>query len=344
MRRYAELLSPEDPLRKAAETVLAAGVLPAAMVEPLLCHLKNFRPNLWQTQQWAVWMLRYAQDEAKTRSHVCVCPREIVAQWPMRGAGNRMLRGAGWALALSGGWILLWMAEGSFPGNFVSAITFVLVIGGIFWAAITLPVLAIADHQKMIRIREFALFVLGELSSVESLALVAETSLEGSALWRRMLYGNMPRDRSQTIRANADFALLKILPCVQKSDYGCLAASTVPNLCRILPVADKAGDVSNKALILRILRALNYIGDVRAMSAVEQLAKGSASEVIRQAATRTLEILQERHRQETAPQTLLRASETNGPTPNTLLRAAVAGSNQTDAEELLRAEDAANRA
>lgn len=333
----------DDPFRKVAKTVLATGILPAESVEPLLSHLTTFRPNRWRTQQLAAWMLQYAQGETEAQSSICTRLREIVAQWPMRSTRRRMLCAAGWALVLSGGFTLSSMGLYPVSGGFVSALPFMFVIGCIFWAAV-LPVMAIADHHKMTRMREQALFALGRLASVDSLEVVAEACLEGSALWRRMLYGKMPCDRSQTIRAYAALTLMKILPCVQKSDYGRLAASTVPNLCSILPVAAKAEDVANKALVLRILRALNHIGDVRAIPAVEPLAKGSASEVIRQAATRTLGILQERHRQETAPQTLLRASETKGSTPDTLLRAAVAVSEQTNAEELLRAEEGMNRA
>ena len=330
-------MRPGNPVRQASEIVLETGVLPAEFVEPLLSRLRTFHPSRWRTQQQAMWLLCYAQVEGEARGAICACMREIVAHWPMRGTGNRMLRTAGGALALSGGFVMTLMCLKPVDHDYAPALLVVFVLGGIFWAAI-LPIMAMAEHHKMVRLRETALVVLGRLPTVENLAVVAEACLEGSALWRIMLYGNMRHDRSRTIRANAAWALLNILPCVRKSDYGRFPSSVVPNLCRILAYMEKAEDVGSKAVILRILRALNHIGDTRAIPSVEQMEKRSTSETVRQAATRTLHILRERQRQESATQTLLRASEAVAPTPDSLLRAADAVPKQTNADEMLRAE------
>lgn len=336
MRREIERMRPGNPIRQASEVVLETGVLPAEFVEPMLSRLKTFRPWLGRTQRYAMWLLCCAQVEGQEKHRICARLREIVGRWPLLGTKQRMLRAAGWALALSGSFVFTLIRLDPYP-DYMSMLLVLLVIGGVSWFAI-MPVLAGVDHHKMTNLREQALIALARLPTVESLAVAAEAYREGSAIWQRILYGNMSFYRTQTLRGKAAWALLNILPCVRKSDYGCLPSSTVPNLCWIVAWTGKADDVSNKALSLQILRALNNIGDARAIPAVEQLAKSSPSEVVRQTAARTLSILQERHRQESATQTLLRASGTGVSTPDALLRAADAVPTKMDAGEMLRAE------
>jgi hypothetical protein len=91
---------------------------------------------------------------------------------------------------------------------------------------------------------------------------------------------------------------------------------------------------SDTELALAILKALEQIGDDRAVLYLEALT-GSRDTAIREAAVACLPFLKARAEQHRLSQTLLRASNAADTTPEHLLRPA-RGTGETDPQQLLR--------
>ncbi|HLK55696.1 MAG TPA: hypothetical protein VKU00_03990 [Chthonomonadaceae bacterium] len=157
------------------------------------------------------------------------------------------------------------------------------------------------------RTRAAAARALGRLRISESAGPLAK-----AVLWRRW------------IRATAVQALNSILPTLTAEHYGQCEAELVPNLCRILNRQQWLGfmDVDELEMESAILKALEKVGDARAITTIQRLAKNGRSPYSREAAQRLLPILLERQNQEIAPQMLLRGSHISSASPEQLLRPA----------------------
>ena len=135
--------------------------------------------------------------------------------------------------------------------------------------------------------------------------------------------------KTRSIAANR---LIHLLPHLRATDAHLLTDDHRKRLYRHL-------SSGNKQLTLAILKALEQIGASSALPYVEKIAAGKGaglwSHLIEKAAKDCLPYLQERARQESTRQTLLRAADTTGATAETLLRSA----NETpesDPTQLLR--------
>lgn len=137
--------------------------------------------------------------------------------------------------------------------------------------------------------------------------------------------------RDVDLREQAKIALIRLLPRLQASDAVLFTTEQRNRLYRAL----NSPDVE---FVLAILKALEQIGDAKALPYVEKLASGgdaaNGEERVRRAAQACLPYLRERAERETP--TLLRAASVVESAPNSLLRPAAAG-NDAEPEQLLRA-------
>lgn len=128
-------------------------------------------------------------------------------------------------------------------------------------------------------------------------------------------------------------ALMELLPLLEPADAALFNDAHRQNLCRAL-------NEFNTDLVILALKALEKIGDGRAIPSVERLANGGGrariDTQVLYAAQHCLPILEARAVYDTASQTLLRASEPQAEMGTQLLRSAA---EQTDSsnQELLRA-------
>jgi len=129
--------------------------------------------------------------------------------------------------------------------------------------------------------------------------------------------------------------LTRLLPRFRASDAKLLTDGQHAALLRTLNRANATPEY-----FVAVLKALEQIGDARALPVVESLATGrratSAPRRVQAAAQDCLPFLRIRCDQQRASQTLLRASDAAGMQPDTLLRPAQ-GVGPTEATELLRA-------
>ncbi|HLK61098.1 MAG TPA: hypothetical protein VKU00_31335 [Chthonomonadaceae bacterium] len=141
-------------------------------------------------------------------------------------------------------------------------------------------------------------------------------------------------DSSEVSGAMAAMVLTRLLPRLQASDAGLLDDNARNRLNSALLKQSRNAD-----FVLAALKALQQVGDARALPVVQKLAnrtdRSAAAQSIRAAAQECLPFLELRAAQEQASQTLLRASGVNATPPDTLLRP-VQNPIQVPAEELLR--------
>ncbi len=140
-------------------------------------------------------------------------------------------------------------------------------------------------------------------------------------------------------------ALIRLLPQMKASDVNLLSPKQYESLYSTLKSG--GGDSAPLAYLtefrLAILKALEQVGDERAIPAVQRVANTPAflptAKRLREAAERCLPLLQSNHQTIEATKTLLRASSAEQASPETLLRAAEFMPDAAPGE-LLRAADA----
>ena len=133
-------------------------------------------------------------------------------------------------------------------------------------------------------------------------------------------------------------ALIQLLPRLQATDANLLTGSQRKQLYSKLSKSDRYfwyNRYWNAELKTAILRALEQIGDEKAVPVVEKVARTARNPQVRTAAQECLPFLQQRAEQARIEQTLLRAS-TSTASPDTLLRPTVA-TTPTEPQQLLRA-------
>jgi hypothetical protein len=202
------------------------------------------------------------------------------------------------------------------------------IVQFLFWTAIILVVLEMLlspffvstlmeqNGLHLSRMRAAAAAALGRLGLPESVDSLA-----------RAANGDSPEVRDAAMRA-----LEAVLPTLTPDHYGRLGAQTVPNLGRVLMDG-------LEPFRLRVLEALEKVGDGRAIAPVKRIATyplAGDSERLQAEAARILAVLEARQRQETERGTLLRGSHAApAAAPDMLLRPAAEPS-ETPPEELLR--------
>lgn len=173
--------------------------------------------------------------------------------------------------------------------------------------------------------QELAAILLGRLSLdrdevvLNAILALTEASFSSHHLGNRLLNRAVAR------------ALPPILAALTPVHYGHLPDAIVPHLCKMLSLPDDA-------LVMRVLEALEKMGDGRAVSAVAPIVTQGRTAAIRTAVQRILPILQERQQRENEQSMLLRASSAPAVSPEELLRPAT-HSPETKPETLLRASE-----
>ncbi len=138
-------------------------------------------------------------------------------------------------------------------------------------------------------------------------------------------------------------ALTRLLPRLQGSDTSLLndaqRACLYRRLYSIGQIAQKKMDSFSADFVVAVLKALEQVGDAKALPSVQRLAEMKAKtpeqERVRDAALACLPFLQARADQQRAEETLLRAAGVSETPPEVLLRAASGGS-AAGTETLLR--------
>lgn len=142
--------------------------------------------------------------------------------------------------------------------------------------------------------------------------------------------------RDKATKQVARSVLKRLLPRLTATDHDLLTSAQKHSLLILLTM--RYDDVD---LTLAILKALEQIGDEKAIPVVEELSHEPAASVnmrrVRDAANDCLPFLRARVKQAEQSQMLLRASMPDA--PDTLLRAASAQPDVTPAEELLRPQE-----
>ena len=126
----------------------------------------------------------------------------------------------------------------------------------------------------------------------------------------------------------AQRVVLSLLPLLNHQDYGTLSPFQLQWLFRLL-------FHPRPYIVLRVLRAMEYVGTSQAIPPIQRLLKRGKTPNIRSEAERILSILQERQHQEQAPTFLLRASAMPQTPSEQLLRPAQE-TRETPPEQLLR--------
>lgn len=132
--------------------------------------------------------------------------------------------------------------------------------------------------------------------------------------------------------------LKRLLPQLHAGDAQTWTPGQYGALLKLLAVLPKDKDLKNTELALSVLKALEQIGDARAIPAVEVLAYSSPHSVspqVQQAAGECLPYLRQRAGEQRQAQTLLRPTQPST-TGENLLRPAAQTTPQTPDEQLLR--------
>ncbi len=194
-------------------------------------------------------------------------------------------------------------------------VTLVTFLAGLF----VMPISFALDAKHTTDVRARAARTLSRLCVPESVGALAKATM----------------DSHRAISVPAWMALRNVLPMLTSDHYGQLGSEAVPNLCRVLNYFQECR--TDRKCLLDLLKALEKVGDGRAIPTVRREARKAGSKQVRAEAERILLILEERQRQENAREMLLRASSGAATTtPDTLLRPAAANQVETPPEQLLR--------
>ena len=123
----------------------------------------------------------------------------------------------------------------------------------------------------------------------------------------------------------ATFALIRLLPQLRATDRHLLSAEHRSFMNDLLGAGIPVSAPAKSLLILAILKALEQVGDIEALSSVEKLSNGEGrgkDPIVRKAAIECLPFLEEAARQRLEQTTLLRASQTSISAEGLLLPAA----------------------
>ncbi len=331
-QRLLKRIGRNHPVREAAAAWIEGGAVPPQTTDTLLRALKRPQPYHWRKQAVAAWMLGHAEWQGADTEDAEKRLMKVVNTWVLLNIPYRFLR----ANVLTGLICAVISVGAKLPNPPAFFLLFFMLIGivllSVLLSFLVTPVLGLVENAKTTRIRIAAIVALGRLRSIEGLPTLARASMEGPQVGTFTSWWQLRRVR----RAGLE-AMGQILPCVTEYDYARLASS-LPTLCRVLKkvaIRPRQEPQKAEALALNLLTALSKIGDGRAVSAVEQVARAADSASVRLAAQGVLSVLQDRQKQENAANTLLRGASQAAPAQDTLLRAATA-IHETDPRHLLR--------
>ena len=297
-------IAPNNPVRSIATVLLVNSTTYVGSIEPLLDALVDSRRSRWRERIVAAWSLgRISLSEEANQNAARILAEVLRDTLPPD--ARRVWKGY-WRL------VLVALAGAVLSGILVDSITpeeapdalAILFMG--FGAMALCFFLAMPAHllARSVASRDGS-HNLVRLEATRTLGILVHPPSVG-ALARALF------DHSEAIREAAHQALLVTLAQITYDHLGELGSSTVPDLASALACRDEN-------LVLKVLEALEKIGDARALPQVARLAAGAGwSEVGREAA-RVRDILMERKWQDLAPERLVRPSFPPGMTPDSLV-------------------------
>lgn len=307
LRQLLRRLPASHPIRQAAESFLAA---PAAPLEPtsftlLFRALTNPEARHWRERMIAAWALCRATLTPQQARNIANTLLDILNdQLP---GDTREERQQGY---------YRWLWYGTLPAlTFFVVMIFVRALPGeenlLFGAAMgTLLVAAASALRAVIGMARLDLddwrINRVRVAAVEGLGLLQMPETVGALAFAL-------GDLNLRLRAAAEAALFDTLPRLTFDHYGSLDRQAVPNLCRVL-------SHPRQELVVRVLEALEKVGDGRALPFVQRLDDRPADTAFRELAARVLTTLQERKRLEDDRRMLLRGSTSPNAAPSLLLR------------------------
>ncbi len=211
-----------------------------------------------------------------------------------------------------------------------------VLLSGIWAFFLSLPATFIAflasvplDIRRMDRIRAMALLTLGRWREPRHLSLLLREFVE----------------KHGRVHRAAEVALTEVLPLLEGTEDLEYAMDFVPNLCRALQRTERqmlGYTFREETLEILLLETLGKVGDGRAISTVERIARRGRTPRLQEVAQSILPILHARSRCSTNPRQLLRSSGQSEVSSRSLLRPA--HHTTTPSHELLRSQPIASEA
>ena len=310
-------LRKKNPIRQAAERVMEDPSERRLAFEDLMRILQRPNGYRWKERTLAAWMLGMthlseAEKQEAADSLLKVYKREEAND--LRGAAQRCLLRSTVVGLVVGLVVVCSQYDSGIPVQ-IGAGLFGFALGTLAGIPFVYPFSKAMEADILNQVRAASARALGRLESAESIGPLAETIASRVAA---------PR-----LKRAAESALPEAARALRPEHYGELGPEITPNLCRV-------AHHRSQGLAAHALAALAKVGDGRALEDVRRIAKRGPSR-LRPWAERALPILEERHRRENAPKTLLRAAEAS-PDEGLLRPSGAAG--HEDPDRLLRpAED-----
>jgi hypothetical protein len=317
--RLAEGLLPDNSTRQIALQYLRYRTWPEDTVEHLMQALLISSGFRWKEQELAITLLGHFTLTTEEQAQVSpsLCRILTKKQWD-----NYILlyftRVAMMGI-ITTPFVYLWTG---IPWE-AAGLIWTLLSSGLLWSLPMLPISSALEDTHLNRLRAAALRTCGRLQITGAIDMVAEMLFEGA--------GGQQTLGCLQVREAAAEALPSILAALTPEHYGRLPIEAMPKLCRTLYHPDDS-------LVMRVLEALEIVGDGRAVTDVERMVTRGRTPQLRTEAARILPVLKERQSRENAPFVLLRASAAPAETPDILLRPAL-NAPATEPQELLRASE-----
>ena len=313
---------------------LGESQLPTETLHALLTMLEGPFEERWEERSVAVWALGLADLTARQRETVSATLCGILRRRPFvnRVHANQPVDPicVWFAVCMS-----LWLGLNSLFHPTSTKITIgplgLLFCGGIIGLC-SGHVLKLS--QKMGRtlregqLRSAVVTALGRIGSVSSLPTLARITLTYTV-----------QDPNASRRSAAEAALCACLDNLTPQHAGQVEADVVPNLCRLLDSTRTLMNYSPdraETFALRILSALEKIGDGQAASTVRKMINTGWTAPVNHAAKQLLPLLQARRQQETDQRGLLRGATMPPIVPGTLLRPTGLSDDDSTPDRLLR--------
>ncbi len=301
---------PNSPARLAALDVIHNGntdLLTRLTALLLTSDSKNTAER--QTAAWVLGMATMSPDQRDAAISTLI---QVLESQPTSQIIKKHLKNTAWITMGLSTFLVIWINLTSSYLREPSIIIWIqmFLILFTFFCATFVPARVYWDRKNSTSVKSMAIWSLGKWKSVDSLGTLAE------CLW----------DTNLGVRTAAAEALHELLPTVSSEHYGILGATSIVNLARALFHNDTQ-------LVMKILDALDKIGTSHAIPFVTTVTQRGRTARIKDAAHSVLTTLEQRQRQESSKDRLLRPSTSHASAEN-LLRPVTA--TETDPNYLLR--------
>lgn len=336
--KYLRRLRRDSPTRLAAERLLETGAVDPESVEFLALAADSMKDIRWRERAVAAWCLGECDLAPDQRDAVTTALRTLLDGIDVFNISGWLRRSAVMCASTSFSLVGLVLAAGFFAPTMGS--TNVVATAVSWWVSGTLL------GGTFLAFVLFApyLMVAGALDDAPLHHAMAEAATALGKLSDPMAAGNLARaqvDRNKALRKAAQDALPTVLNAIREEHYGLLPRDATPALCDALQLMDSRH-------VVPILEALGRAGDGRAVAPVRQFLTARSwrsgwsgsdegkecDRLVLATAQRVLPILEDRLRQETVAERLLRPAQAPGAPEDLLLRPAGSASAVPEAQLL----------